>query len=132
MSHATVLHLDVSESTRNLVAATQVRVAPGSALVQISDPDAARQLLQEESEFDIALVALDLEKPGDGLGFIRWLRDEHPLGPPVYVLQSQLEPCLVVDVLNAGAEGVIPTDDPIAFTDAISDLFGLHLASAPV
>ena len=127
MSRTTILHLDRSAATRSLVSATHLKIAPGSALIQLSDADAARELFDAEETFDIALIAQDLEQPGDGIEFVRWLRSEHPLGPPVYMLEDQLEPCSIVEAMEAGIEGVLPTGDPAAFADALTDLFSLHL-----
>ncbi len=96
-------------------------------MIQLSDVEAAREFFNADETFDLALIAQDLEEPGDGIEFVRWIRSEHPLGPPVYMLEEQLEPCAIVEAVESGIEGVLPTGDPAAFTDALADLFSLHL-----
>lgn len=127
MSRPTILHLDRSRANRSLVAAAHLRIAPGSALVQLVDVDAAREFFDSEETFDLALIAQDLAEPGEGLEFAKWLREEHPLAPPVYILEDELQPCAIVEAMAVGIEGVLPTGDPAAFTDALTDLFSLHL-----
>lgn len=129
MSRTTILHLDRSAVTRSLVAETHLRVAPGSALVQLIDADAAREFFSGDDIFDLVLIAQDLEEPGDGLEFVRWLRAEQQLGPPIYILEEKLEPCAIVEAMEEGIEGVLPTGEPAAFVDALSDLFSLHLTA---
>ena len=127
MSRSNILHLDPSEANRSLVAACHLRMAPSSSLVQVTDPDSARRLIDADTTFDLVLVAIDLDKPKSGLDFIRRLREEHTYGPPIYTLHSTLDPCVIRDVILAGAEGVLPTSDPGAFSEALHELFGLHL-----
>ena len=130
MSQSIILHLNPSEATRSLVASTQRRVAPDAELVQLQEVGAAQEALDAGETFDLVLVAQDLEEPGDGLDFVKWVREEHPMGPPIYILEEKLEPCFIVDAVAMGVEGVLPTGDPAAFADALADLLSLHVPAA--
>lgn len=130
MSNAAILHLDRSTAIRSLVAATHLRVAPGTALLQLSDASAAREFFVTDSVFDLVLVAHDLEEAGDGYAFVKWLRETVPAGPPIYILEDHLEPCFIVDAMEYGIEGVLPTADPAALANALEDLFELHLTTS--
>lgn len=127
--NTTILHLDRSVATQNLVAATHLRVAPGSALLQLTDAAAAERFFETEPPFDLVLIAHDLTEPGEGLRFAKWLREAQPAGPPIYILEDRLEPCAIVDAMELGIEGVLPTSDPAALADALADLFELHLTA---
>lgn len=130
MSNAAILHLDRSSAVRSLVAATHLRIAPGTALLQLSDASAAQEFFETDDVFDLVLVAHDLETPGEGFRFAKWLREAVPAGPPIYILEDHLEPCFIVDAMELGIEGVLPTGDPAALVDALGDLFELHLTTS--
>ncbi len=128
MSFPAVLHIDPSEAGRERVAAIHRRVAPASALSQFASADSARLALDAGAEFNLALVAINLGAPGEGLKFVKWLRARHPLGPVAFVLEDRLEPCDVADALESGAEGLIPMSDHERLIEALAELFDVHLA----
>jgi DNA-binding NarL/FixJ family response regulator len=129
MDTPALLHVDPNQEGLARVATIHRRYAPPSALTQFPSVTAARLALDAGAEFDLALISLDSDSPGGGLDFVRWIRREHPLGPPVFVLHTDLEPCLVVEAVEAGAEGLLPVcEDPEAFEKALAELFELHLS----
>lgn len=98
-----VLFVDDDESLRQLYA--RVLEMAGYAVVVGDNGARARELFLTE---EIDLIVLDLMMPVlDGLGFLRWLRQEEQSEVPVLMLSAVGQPGIRASLFEAGANEVL-------------------------
>lgn len=92
--------LIVEDSPTELTLLTALSRKQGLNVVQASDAESARAIVERETP---DLILLDVHLPGaDGLSLLSRIRDEHPF-VPVVVISSSTDARLVEDALNLGA-----------------------------